>query len=147
MANPTAILNKVLRNMEQRGYWNPGNPNGPAPASGVQIALVGSTIELTQVGGAVLNVTYVPKAVQSPMGGVDPTVSPYLGIGIGAPGLLQLQPANPATTTIPGIFTDQSSVELMVELSGYANDLQILGGTGGQLALIHGMDSWLGLGS
>ena len=150
MANPQAILDKVTRNMEQRGYYNPGNPptfNAANPNPPVQIAQVGTTVQLTQANSHVITVTYVPKQVQSPMGGVDPTVSPYLGIGIAAPGSLAMR-GQAGDDTMASIFTDQSAVELLLELSGYANDVQILGGTSGTLlARIRGMDSLLGMGS
>lgn len=149
MANPQAILDKVVRNMEQRGYWNPGNSTLPNPGyggAGVQVTEVGNTVQLTQANGHVITVTYVPKAVQSPMGGIDPTVSPYLGIGIAAPGSLQMQ-GQSGDNTFAAIFTDQSAAELLLELSGYANDVLVTAGSGTVLARIRGLDSLLGMGS
>lgn len=149
MANPQAILDKVTRNMEQRGYYNPGNPptfNAANPNPPVQIAQVGTTVQLTQANSHVITVTYVPKQVQSPMGGVDPTVSPYLGIGIAAPGSIQMQ-GQSGDTTFASIFTDKAAAELLLELSGYANDVLVTAGDGTVLARIRGMDSLLGMGS
>jgi len=149
MANPQAILDKVIRNMEQRGYYNPGNSLGSNPgypAAGVQIAQVGATLQLTQANTHVITVSYVPKAVQSPMGGVDPSVSPYLGIGIAAPGSLQMQ-GQSGDNTMASIMTDQSAAELLLELSGYANDVLVTAGSGTVLARLRGLDSLQGMGS
>jgi hypothetical protein len=149
MANIQAILNKITRNMEQRGYWNPSNSPfaNPNPPTQVTEGGNGTEVLFTKSDSTVLTVTYVLKQIQSPMGGVDPTVSPYLGIGIAAPGSLQIKGAA-GQNTIAAIFTDAGSIELMVELAGYGNDLIIQAGDSTtQLARIRGLDSWLGLGS
>ena len=136
MANASAILDKIVRNMEQRGYANPA-----------KVQLVGTTVQFTKVDTTVLLVTYVNKNTQSPMGGVDPTVSPYLGIGIAAPGSLKIKGAA-GQNTVAAIFNDSGALELMVELAGYANDLIVeAGDTTTQLARIRGDESVLGMGS
>ena len=56
MANANAMLQKIARNMGQRGI----------PAT-----YTGSSTTVVKTGGNVLVVTYVPKSVQAPLGGVE----------------------------------------------------------------------------
>lgn len=147
MANAQAIINKIVRNMEQRGYYNPGNSTLTNHASPVQIVEVGATAKLTQANGHVITVSYVVKNTQSPMGGVDGTISPFLGIGIAAPGTLQMQGAS-GDTTVAAIMTDSAALELWYELAGYDNSLVLMSGDGTTvLATVRGSESVLGLGS
>ncbi len=161
MANPQAILNKITRNMEQRGYYNPGNSVFANPSPPVQVvetttsALPGPNngintpvVQLTQANSHVVTVYYSPAVIQSPMGGVNPMLSPYLGIGIANPGRLCLQGAS-GDNTLAAIFTDSATLELFYELAGYDNTVIVLDGTTGlvQLAQIRGSESLLGMGS
>ncbi len=133
MANRSAILDKIVRNMLQRGY-----PNTVRSAD---------TVLVTKTGGDVLTVSYTDKAVQSPMGGVSAAASPFLGIGIAAPGSLKVKGAA-AETTLAGIFDTVEALQLLNELAGYANDIVIeSGATTTELARLRGHETVLGLGS
>ena len=133
MANSSAILDKIVRNLHQRGQ----------PLA----VRVGDTVQVPKLDASVLLVTYVPKAIQSPMGGVDPTVSPYLGIGTAAPGSLKLKGAA-GQNTMGAIVSDAVAAELMVELAGYANTLVVeAGDTTTQLARVRGLETVLGVGA
>lgn len=126
------ILDKIVRNMLQRGFPN-------TVRSGV-------TVLVTKTGGNVLVVSYTDKAVQSPMGGVSPLTSPYLGIGIAAPGSLKLKGAA-GENTIAAIVTTVEALALLKELDGFANDLVVeAGDTTTQLARITGTADMLGMG-
>lgn len=132
MANKEAILDKIARNMGQRG---------------ITAERVGETVEVTKTGGDVLTVSYVEKDVQSPMGGVDDSSSPYLGIGIAAPGSLKMK-GEAGETTIAAIMDTTEALSLMHELAGYANDVVVESGDDTtELARIAGHEHLLGLGS
>ncbi len=112
MANKEQILDKIVRNMKQRGH---------------AAERVGSAVELTKAGGDVLTVSYVDAEIQSPMGGIDDSASPYLGIGIASPGALKVKGAA-AEATLAAIFDTVEALSLMHELSGYANDVIVESG-------------------
>jgi hypothetical protein len=133
MANRSAILDKVVRNMTQRGYPN--------------TVRVADTVLVTKTGGDVLTVSYTDKAVQSPMGGVSASGSPYLGIGIAAPGTLKIK-GEAAATTIAAIFDTVEALAILNELASYANDIVVeSGGSTTELARLRGEAAVLGLGS
>lgn len=134
MANKEAILDKIARNMKQRGK---------------SAERVGETVEFTKAGGAgdVLTVSYAEKDVQSPMGGVDGSSSPYLGIGIAAPGSIKIK-GDTGENTVAAIFDDADALELMAECAGYANDIIVEeGDTSTEVARIAGHETVLGTGS
>jgi hypothetical protein len=133
MANRSAILDKIVRNMAQRGY-------------GSAVVRSGDSVLVTKTGGDVLTVTYVDKSVQSPMGGVSAAASPFLGIGIAAPGALKVKGAA-AETTIAAIVDTVEALQLLNELAGYANDIIVeRGDNTTELARLRGHESVLGLG-
>lgn len=132
MANAQAILQKVARNMNQRGI----------PAT-----YTGSSTTVVKTGGDVLTVTYTPKSVQAPLGGVDGTTSPFLGIGVAAPGSLKLKGAA-GENTLAAILDTTEAASLLAELAGYANDVVIeAGDTTTSLARIMGSTDFIGAGS
>lgn len=132
MANKEQILDKVVRNMKQRGY--------------ASVARVGATVEVTKTGGDVLVVSYVDKNIQSPMGGVSAASSPFLGIGTAAPGSLKIKGEFDATS-IAAIFDTVEALALLNELAGFANDIIVESGASTtELARLKGHESVLGLG-
>lgn len=132
MANRDSILDKIVRNLHQRGL--------------ATVVRNGDVVSVTKAGGDVLTVTYVDKQVQSPMGGVSAAASPFLGIGIAAPGSLKIK-GELAATTIAAIFDTVEALVLLNELAGFANDIIVeSGGSTAELARIRGHESVLGLG-
>ena len=131
MANKVEILDKIERNMTQRG---------------LAAVRVGETVEVTKTGGDVLVVSYEDKDIQKPMGGVDDSQSPFLGIGIAAPGSIKINGAA-TENTIAAIMDTTEALELLHEVSGFANDIKIeAGDTTAELARIRGQADVLGLG-
>ena len=96
MANGVQILDKIQRNCEQRG---------------ISVSRT-SASSLTAAGMAI---TYSAAVIDSPMGGIDDTASPFLGIGIANPGKIQIS-VNPSTL-------DQMRVLRIV--CGHANSVVI----------------------
>jgi hypothetical protein len=132
MANKEFILDKIVRNMKQRGY--------SAERSG-ELALI------TKAGGDILSVSYVAKSVQSPMGGIDDASSPFLGIGVAAPGSLKIK-GEAGENTLAAIFDTVEALELMHEVAGYANDVVVeAGDSSSELARVRGHEHLLGMGS
>jgi hypothetical protein len=132
MANKRFILEKVERNLKQRG---------------VAAVQSGDSVLVTKTGGDVLTVSYVDKSVQSPMGGVSDAASPFLGIGIAAPGSLKIKGAA-GENTLAAIMDQKEALELMHELAGYANDVVVeAGDSTAELARVRGHEHLLGMGS
>jgi hypothetical protein len=135
MANKEAILDKIARNLKQRGL------------SESAVVRNGSTLSVTKTGGDVLAITYVDKSVQSPMGGVSASSAPFLGMGIAAPGTLKVKGAT-GETTIAGVLDTVEALQVMAELTGFGNDVVVeSGSTTTELARISGVAGLLGLGS
>jgi len=134
MANKNAILDKIARNMGQRGR---------------SAERVGDTVELTKADGTgdVLVVSYTDKAGSSPMIGVSDAASPHLGIGIAAPGSIKIK-GNAGENTIADIFDDADSLDLLAECTSYGNDVTVeQGDTTTEEARIAGQPDLIGLGS
>lgn len=132
MANKSQILAKIARNMGQRG---------------LTAEVVGETVEVTKTGGDILTVSYVDASIQSPMGGVDDSSSPFLGIGIANPGKIKIK-GEAGETTIADIMDTAEALSLMSEVSGYANDIIVESGDDTtELARIHGHAHLVSLGS
>lgn len=137
MANKEAIMNKIARNMKQRG---------------LSADRVGETV-VVENGSNQITVSYVEKKVQSPMGGVDDSSSPFLGIGVAAPGSIKIEGAgiNSASAASVGDLLDSlSAAVVLAECSGLANDIilsQPNSGAGDDLLeSIRGQSDVLGLG-
>jgi hypothetical protein len=111
MANRVQILDKIERNCKQLGIAT----SRPSASSLV-------------AGG--LTITYVSAVIASPMGGIDDQVSPFLGIGIAAPGKINLS-ANPASLT---------ELQVLRVCSGHANTIVIPAGE------LQGSSDMLGMG-
>jgi hypothetical protein len=80
------------------------------------------------------------------MGGVNPAVSPFLGIGVGNPGMLKLKGAG-GDNTLAAIFVSESLMQVFSLMCGFANDLVIeAGDTTAQLAFVPGLPDLKGLG-
>lgn len=122
MANDVQILDKIQRNCEQRG-----------------IAVSRSSAEELVAAG--LTVVYEKADILSPMGGIDDSSSPFLGIGVANPGIIVVEKAN----------LNMSADELrMIRLaSGHANDISIRtdkDDSSTELARLEGHADLLGLG-
>jgi hypothetical protein len=131
MANKEQILDKISRNMKQRG---------------LSAERVGETVEVEKTGGDKLTVSYQEKDVQSPMGGVDDKSSPFLGIGIAGAGSIKVKGAA-GENAIADIIDTAEALELMNELGGFANDKIVeAGDSTTELARLRGQSDVLGLG-
>lgn len=138
MANSAAILQKMARNAQMLGQ---------TVVSQSQTAVVIAN------GSNNLTISY-QAAVFNPsvVGGVDPTISPFLGIGVGNPGCLVLQSAT--GTSVPTVIDGVIAAQVLCMLAALANDIIIQDdaglptapGSGAQLARIRGQSDIIGLG-
>jgi hypothetical protein len=117
MANKRAVLDKISRNLAQESIANTRDSSNNV--------LVDSLV-----------VSYVDASIQSPMGGVDGSVSPFLGIGIAAPGKLKIKGAA-GQNTIAAIMTSQLRLQVLKAVGDIGNNVIIeAGDTATQLAEI-----------
>lgn len=132
MSNQVEILDKLDRNLKQRAM--------PAER-------VGESVELTKTGGDKLIVTYTAAQIQSPMGGVDDSATPFLGIGTGNPGSITITADAAAETSIALMFDTVEALHLLTACAKFANDIVIVDGGATELARLPGHAHLLGLGS
>lgn len=116
MANKIQILDKIQRNCEQRA-----------------ISVSRTDAETLVAGG--LTITYVEAEIQSPMGGIDDSVNPYLGIGVAAPGKIK----------IDGAIDDLVKLRVLRIASGHSNDIE-LENSGIEDGILEGHVDLLGMG-
>lgn len=131
MANSAAILQKMARNAQMLGQ---------TVVSQSQTAVVIAN------GSNNLTIGY-QAAVMTPsvVGGIDPTVSPFLGIGVGNPGQVTLSSAT--GTTVPTLIDGAVAAQVLCMLAALANDIILLSDDGvTQLARIRGQSDIIGLG-
>ena len=144
MASPIipAMMQKIARDAQIMGLnvTAQGYVNGIA---NVQI----------QDGANTLWVSYLSAAFNpSVVGGIDSSITPFLGIGTANPGQLTLQ--NSAGTTVATVLDSQIAAQVLAMLAGRANDIVIANNTNlgapvvatDQLAYIRGSSDLLGQG-
>ena len=129
MANSVQILDKIARNAQMLGLTVNSS--------------TGSAVVIEN-GANDLTISYVSASIQSPMGGIDGTVSPFLGIGIAAPGKLQIKGAAGATFALT---IDTLIAAKVINLcSAFGNDIMIKGSGNEDLGTIRGNVDLLGMG-
>lgn len=127
MANRKPVLDKLSRNLEQLGMSVVRGSAGEVVASGV-------------------TVSYVDASIQSPMGGVSDAASPFLGVGVAAPGKLKIKGAA-GENSIAAIFVSSDDLKVLAYCAHFANNIIIeAGDSATQLAEIQGHADLLGMG-
>ena len=97
MANAVSILDKIERNCKQLGLTT-------SRSSATSLVAEGMTI------------SYSAAVIQAPMGGVDGLTSPFLGIGVAAPGKIAID--------LGGVdLSTRAKVQVLHVCSGHANDI------------------------
>lgn len=130
MANRDAILHKLARN---------------AKMLGMTVNSESHTAVVIENGSNDLTISYVDASFSPSMvGGVDGSVSPFLGIGVGNPGKLQIKGAAGATwaLTIDSLVAGK----VLAMCAALANDIQIRGSGDEDLGVIRGHSDIIGLG-
>ena len=128
MANREQVLDKIARNLDQLSISNARATNG------VDVVAGGITI------------SYEDADIQKPMGGVDGEVSPFLGIGIGNPGKINMK-GDGGENTLAAIFDSEENLRILRVCTGHANDIIVEeGDTAAELARLPGSVDLLGMG-
>jgi hypothetical protein len=130
MANSVQILDKIARNAEM--------------ILGASEVTRGASSVVIENGGNDLTVTYVAASHQSPMGGVDGSATPFLGIGVAAPGVIQIQGA--AGAGFAATVDTAVVLKLLAICLAFGNDVVVKGSTGTELARLRGHVDHVGLG-
>ena len=132
MANDVQILDKIQRNLEQIG---------------ITVARDGSKLEAGNI-----KVQYEAANIQSPMGGIDDSASPFLGIGVANPGSIIVSGLLDADTTIASIMVDATDLRVLRVVSGHGNTIKVKAGRTddsiltADLAVLEGHVDLLGMG-
>jgi hypothetical protein len=113
MANIQSIMNKIARNAQIIGLNVASQGND---------AFGNATVTLTADTGT-LTVVYLTAAILSPMGGINSSISPYLGIGIANPGQLMLQASVSTAGSVADVVNGPKSAQILAMLAWFANDI------------------------
>lgn len=144
MSNPIipAMMQKIARDAQIMGLIvsAQGYVNGVA------------NVQITGDSGHTLWVSYLSAAFSpSVVGGIDSSITPFLGIGTASPGQLTLQNSN--GTTVASVLEGQIAAQVLAMLAGRANDIVIASNSNlgapvaaDQLAYIRGSSDLLGQG-
>lgn len=130
MANSAAILQKLARN---------------AKMLGMTVNSESQTAVVIENGSNDLTISYV-NASFSPavVGGVDSTVSPYLGIGVGNPGRVAISGAS--ATTVATLVDSLVAAKVLAMCAALANDIELRQSNQAVLGVIRGQSDIIGLG-
>lgn len=131
MANSVQILAKIARDAAQLG---------------LTVNSQTATAVVIENGSNDLTVSYVAASITSPMGGVDPAVSPYLGIGIGNPGKIKIKSAINTAGTIADVLDTLIVAKLLALCAGFANNIVLENSDASFSGEIRGHADLIGLG-
>lgn len=123
------ILDKLARNLQQMGV--------SATRSATSVVIASANVG---------SISLVDASIQSPMGGVDGSVSPFLGIGVAAPCKIKIKGAA-GKNTLAAILASSADAVVLAACARPANNIIIeAGDTTTQLAEIPGHPDMLGMG-
>ena len=132
-----ARLDKIKRNLDQLGIS----------------ATRGASDITVENGSNDLVITYVDADIQSPMGGVDDSSNPFLGIGVANPGKLQIEGAginSASAAAVSDLIDTEIAAQVLLVVSGSANNVllaQANAGAGADLDVeLRGHADLLGMG-
>lgn len=129
--NSAAILHKLARN---------------AAMLGLTVNSESQTAVVIENGSNDLTISYVAASFSpSVVGGIDDTVNPYLGIGVGNPG--QIAITGPGTAgTVAGVIDSAVAAQVFAMCASLANDIVIADSTHASITVVRGHSDLIGLG-
>ncbi len=132
MANSAAILQKMARN---------------AKMLGLTVNSQSQTAVVIENGSNDLTISYLDASFSpSVVGGVDGSVSPFLGIGVGNPGKIKISGAT-TTDTVAAVIDSVVAAKVLCMCAALANDIQLASDSGATVvAEIRGHSDLLGMG-
>lgn len=107
-ANTHALMNKIARKAAQLGLTVNSN-------SGLAVVIENGSNDLT--------ISTVDASIAAPMGGVDGSASPFLGIGVAAPCKLKMKSAISTADTIADVLDSAVAAKVLHLLGGFANNV------------------------
>lgn len=140
MANREQILDKIKRNMVQLGIV-------------VDADAQSATTSKRYLQAGNITIHYTDAVIESPMGGIDDSTSPFLGIGVANPGKIVIAGLLDADSAIIDILVTAEDVQIMRICSGHANDIEVREGKtdldvdGAVLAEVLGSSDLAGMGA
>ena len=93
-----------------------------------------------------LTVSYVAASIDLPMGGVDGSASPFLGMGVVSPGKLKLKSSSTAADTIADVLDSVVAAKVLHMLGGFSNDVVLENSDATFTATLRGDVDNLGMG-
>lgn len=132
MANSKQILQKMARNAKMLGL---------TVNSESQSAVV------IENGSNDLTISYVDASFSpSVVGGVDSSVSPFLGIGVGNPGKIKIKSAINTAGDMTDILDSAVAAKVLAMVAALANDIRLENSDASASADIRGHSDIIGLG-
>jgi hypothetical protein len=113
--NPMFLFKKLARNFDMMG-----------------IAYTTDVNTYITVGS--LKISYAPANIQQPMGGVDGTNSPFLGVGIQSPGFVSVYDATPGHDTVAEVITSETDLKVLSQVILLGNSVLLSGRNAGNTA-------------
>lgn len=125
------IMAKIERNARQLGLTI-------VSSSGTNVVIDNGSNDFT--------VSYVQPTITAPMGGVDGSASPFLGIGVVSPGQLKMKSAIATAGTIADVMDSLIAARVVHMLGWMANDIVLENSTASFTATLRGHSDVLGAG-
>jgi hypothetical protein len=101
------VLNKIARNLDMLGLT--------VTRSGDDVVVANASNALT--------VSYVDASIMAPMGGIDGSASPFLGIGIANPGKIRIKSSSTAADAITDVLDSVIAAKVFHAVSALANNI------------------------
>ena len=132
MANSKQILQKMARN---------------AKMLGLTVNSESQTAVVINNGSNDLTIGYVDASFSpSVIGGVDSSVSPYLGIGVGNPGKVRIKSAISTNDDMTDILDSAVAAQVLAMCAALANDIVLENSDASFSATLRGHSDIIGLG-
>lgn len=131
MANSKQILAKIARNAAQIGL----TVNSQSQSA---VVIDNGTNDLT--------VSYVAASIDAPMGGVSPSSSPYLGIGVANPGKIKIKSAISTAGAVTDVLDSMVAAKVLALCARFANNVVLENGDAAFTDEIVGHPDLIGLG-
>ena len=106
--NKSQILAKIARNAKQMG---------------LTVNSESSTAVVIENGSNDLTISCVDASIQSPMGGVSDSASPFLGIGIANPGKIKMKSAISTNDNMTDVVDSLVAAKVLAICTRFANNV------------------------
>jgi hypothetical protein len=132
MSKSSMVLMKLARN---------------AKMLGLTLNSESATQFVVENGSNDLTVSYENLPVSpAVLGGVDPSVSPFLGIGVGAPGKIKIKSSINTNTSVTDVLNSEVAAKLLALCASMANDIVLENSDASWSMMIRGHSDLLGMG-